>query len=154
MYRYGHLKSHTHIYSSPGINIEVCSLIYRVQLYVLQYIYTVVQPLYNVLWDRVSSTTLRFTCKVACKTEIIVGCAVTLTSGQTMLFGNSTKVEGNLRAFEPRLVTIDIPNINSDLQYSYSGRALTIGSGAVYPNSVGGLIPPSTRKYVCMRVYA
>ena len=98
------------------------------------------------MWKRVNSTMLRFTCEVACRTEIIVGCAVTLTSGQIMLFGNSTNVKGNLRTFEPRLVMIDMPNINSDLQYSYSARALIVGS-AVYPNSLGGFILPSTRKY-------
>ncbi|XP_065908575.1 uncharacterized protein [Dysidea avara] len=104
----------------------------------------VVQLLYNVVWKRVNSTSIQFTCEVACRTEIIVGCAVTLTSGQEMVFGNSLNVEGSLTAFQPRSVTVNVHNINSDLQYSYSASAL-IEESAISPNLLKGFVPPSTR---------
>lgn len=104
----------------------------------------VARLLYGVSWVRVGHTSLRFICKVACRSTIINGCSITLnaTSGvhHYVLHNNSTDVQGSIEAIEARLVTVNFNTVNPNLEYRYSAYALEAGV-AIPSSEVSGPIP-------------
>ena len=113
---------------------------------------TVAQQLYNVAWRRANDTSLQFICEVACRSQLINGCSVTLDASthtglrndKITLLSSSTDISGDIEAIAPRLVTIHFNNINPNLRYEYSAYALEAGA-TVYASKIGGLIQPLYR---------
>lgn len=112
---------------------------------------TVARQLYSVSWKRVGPTSLQFICKVACRSNIINGCSITLIHTSEIrhivLQSSSTDVQGSVEAIEARIVTVNFNNINPNLEYRYSAFPLEAGV-AIRSSDVSGPISPLNCKII------
>ena len=104
--------------------------------------------MYGVTWRRVDNRTLEFTCKLACRTPVIVGCSVNLINrdNNQIKSNYSTVLSGTDEAIGSRNVIILVNGINSTAGYNYVAAPHARINGTLIPlndNDIEGLILPA-----------
>ena len=104
--------------------------------------------MYGVTWRRVNNRTLEFTCELACRTPVIVGCSVNLVNRDTNkpILRYSAVSNGTDEAIGSRNVIILVNGINSTAGYNYVVAPHARINGTLIPlndNDIEGLILPA-----------